>query len=427
MPGGNRRPASIRSRAVASQHLLRTLAPQPAAVDHLRLDGVSRIRGARRVLTDASFPVAAGERVGLIGENGAGKSTLLALVAGVDEPDAGTITVPERVGLLPQEPAFAASESLGAVLDAAAAEAETAIRDVELAGAAIAAGVPDAATQLDRALATADRTEAWTAAARRDEVVAGLGLAMVSPGTPVARLSGGQRSRLALAALLLARPTALLLDEPTNHLDDDAVAFLAQALRSWGGPVLLASHDRAFLDEVATRIVDLDPAPVAYATVRGGDPDRGAGVQSYRGGYSDYLRERREARERWQRQYETEQEELAALRHEAAVDARLTNRKSTPRSEARASKKFYSDKDAKVTSRRVRNATARLERLEREQVRKPPRELRFPGLPAGGAAAAPGPLLLATRVGVTGRLAPVDLTVAGGDKLLVVGPNGAGK
>src|SRR4051794_28867159 len=240
MPGGNRRPASIRSRAVASQHLLRTLAPQPAAVDHLRLDGVSRIRGARRVLTDVSFTVSAGERVGLIGENGAGKSTLLALVARLDEPDAGSIAVPERVGLLPQEPAFTASESLAAVLDRAAAEAETAIRDVELAGAAIAAGVPDGPARLDRALAIADRTEAWTAAGRRDEVVAGLGLGLVPSRTPVGRLSGGQRSRLALAALLLARPSALLLDEPTNHLDDEAVGFLAGALSSWSGPVLFA-------------------------------------------------------------------------------------------------------------------------------------------------------------------------------------------
>jgi macrolide transport system ATP-binding/permease protein len=413
---------------VAQQHLLRTLlAAQPvAATAHLRLDGVSRVRGDRRVLTDVSFTVSAGERVGLIGENGAGKSTLLALVAGLDHPDAGTVAVPDRLGLLPQEPAFAPAASLRAVLDAAAAEAEAAVRDVELAGADIAAGVPGAALRLDEALAAADRTEAWTAPARREEVVAELGLGALPPATPVAELSGGQRSRLALAALLLARPSALLLDEPTNHLDDAAVTFLAAALRAWSGPVLFASHDRAFLDDVATRVLDLDPAAVAYTAVRG-DPDAGTGVRSSRGGYSDYLEQRREARGRWQRRFEEEQEELGALRREVAVDARATNRKSTPRTEARASKKFYSDKDAKVTSRRVRNAAVRLERLEREQVRKPPAPLRFAGLPAGAVPATPGPLLLATRAAVAGRLAPVDLAVGPGDQVLVTGPNGAGK
>jgi macrolide transport system ATP-binding/permease protein len=378
------------------------------------------------VLTDVSFTVSSGERVGLIGENGAGKSTLLGLVAGVDEPDGGILAVPERVGLLPQEPAFGPASTIDAVLAAAAAEAETAVRDVELAALAIAEGAADGATRLDEAIATADRTEAWTAAARRDEVVAGLGLDRLPASTPVARLSGGQRSRLALAALLLARPSALLLDEPTNHLDDPAVAFLAAALRAWGGPVLFASHDRAFLDDVATRVLDLDPAPMAHAAVRA-DPDAGTGVQSSRGGYSDYLEQRREARARWQHRFETEQEELGALRHEVAVDARSTNRKSTPKGEARISAKFYSDKDAKVTSRRVRNATVRLERLEREQVRKPPAQLRFAGLPAGRRSATTGPLLLATRVAVAGRLAPVDLVVDAGAKVLVTGPNGVGK
>ena len=176
---------------MADQHLLRIFVPASGATDHLRVDGLSRIRGARRVLTDVSFTVTAGERVGLIGENGAGKSTLLAVLAGVDEPDAGTVTVPDRIGFLPQEPAFRATETLGAVLQAAGEEAAAAVRDVEQAGDGIAAGDPDAALRLEQALAAADRTEAWTAGARLQEVVAGLGLGGGPAEAPGARVSGG--------------------------------------------------------------------------------------------------------------------------------------------------------------------------------------------------------------------------------------------
>ena len=268
---------------------------------------------------------------------------------------------------------------------------------MERASAAVAAEVPGAGDRLAAALAEADRLGVWTVSGRRGEVLAGLGLAAMPGDRTVGALSGGQRSRLALAALLLARPTALLLDEPTNHLDDEAVDFLAGTLAGWSGPVLFASHDRAFLDSVATRIVDLDPAPMAYASVVAAD-DGGAGygVRSTRGNYSDHLQQRRAERERWEQRFAAEQEELSALRHEAAVTARTTNRKSTPRTEGRGAKKFYADRDAKVTARRVRNATVRLEGLEREQVRKPPALLAFGGLPPAPRTGVDGPLLVAS-------------------------------
>jgi macrolide transport system ATP-binding/permease protein len=150
-------------------------------------------------------------------------------------------------------------------------------------------------------------------------------------------------------------------------------------------------------------------------------------VRSTRGNYSEHLRQRRAERERWEQRFATEQEELAALRHEAAVTARTTNAKSTPRTEGRGAKKFYADRDAKVTARRVRNATGRIAVLEREQVRKPPAELAFAGIPAPPRSGAGGPLLSASAVSVQGRLEPVDVAVGPGTKLLVTGSNGAGK
>src|SRR5690606_32189642 len=127
----------------------------------------------------------------------------------------------------------------------------------------------------------------------------------------VGEMSGGQRTRLGLAALLLRRPRALLLDEPTNHLDDAAADFLATELAGLDGAVLLASHARSVLEEAATAIVGLRP---------GASPPPPPVV--YGGRYSDYLQQRRVERVRWEQQYEREQEELKALRHTVAVTAR---------------------------------------------------------------------------------------------------------
>ena len=405
--------------------------PLPTAapgIDHIRVDGVSRSYADRRVLTNVSFAVGKATRVGLIGENGAGKSTLLRILAGLEQPDAGSVETPIRVGLLWQELPFGPRERVGAVLDDALDESSAAGREVELAAAAVADDQPGAAQRLDRALVLADLTGVWRTSSRRASMTAGLGLSSVDEGVTVSELSGGQRSRLALAALLLARPTALLLDEPTNHLDDDAVDFLHGTLSDWPGPVLFASHDRTFLDQTATRILDLDPTPLPSAVVTpGDDAGSGHGVQSFSGNYSSYLQQRRAQRERWQRQYELEQDELDDLRHQVAVTARTTNNKNTPRTEGRAAKKFYADRDAKVTSRRVRNAAVRLDTLEEAQVRRPPATLAFAGMPPAPVGVAAGPLLHAAEVSVDARLAPTCITVGAGEKLLVTGPNGAGK
>jgi macrolide transport system ATP-binding/permease protein len=120
-------------------------------------------------------------------------------------------------------------------------------------------------------------------------------------------LSGGQRGRLALAALLVRRPAALLLDEPTNHLDDAAAAFLEEQLRGLPGVVVAASHDRAFLDAVCTDLIDLDPAV--------------DGPTRYGGNYTVYQVEKRAERERWQRRFAEEQEEIAELRGAVTLTA----------------------------------------------------------------------------------------------------------
>ncbi len=161
---------------------------------------------------------------------------------------------------------FDAASTVADVLDDALREAREVLAELDRLSRALAAtpedspGYSDLLTEYGERLDHAQDHAAWDADRRAGIVLAGLGLGTVGPDRPLGTLSGGQRSRLALAALLVRRPAALLLDEPTNHLDDAAAAFVEEQLRALPGVVVVASHDRAFLDAVCTDLIDLDPA-----------------------------------------------------------------------------------------------------------------------------------------------------------------------
>jgi macrolide transport system ATP-binding/permease protein len=368
-----------------------------------------RTFGTRRVLDGVSLTAAPGRRIGLIGENGTGKSTLLRLLAGAEEPDGGTVVRPPDLGFLHQEMPFEASATIRDVLDDALREARACLAGLD---AALAAGrLDDYAALLERA----QQIEAWDADRRAEVVLAGLGLAGVHQQRPLQSLSGGQRGRLALAALLVRRPAALLLDEPTNHLDDGAAAFLEEQLRGLPGVVVLASHDRAFLDAVCTDVVDLDPAGSSCS----------AGPRRYGGGYTAYQAERRAERDRWERRFAEEQEELAGLRQAVAVTAHQVAHNRPKRDNEKMNYGRTTGRVEQQISRRVRNATRRLDTLDREQVSKPPPPLRF--RPTALAAASEGLLVSLRDVHVPGRLTLDRLDLPAGDRLLVTGANGTGK
>lgn len=416
--------------------------PHSALPSHLRVDGVSFSYPDRRVLTDVTLTVSAGERVGLIGENGSGKSTLLRIAADLLTPDAGTVTAPRTrrgasaVGLLHQQPPFDPEERLHHVIETAVAPARAAAQAVASSAEKLGTTPESASAQAGyaAALAEAERLDAWETDSKIASMLAGLGLANLSHSTPVGDLSGGQRARVSLAWLLLHGPDVLLLDEPTNHLDDAATAHLHRTLLGWNGPVLIASHDRAFLDETVTSLVDLDPTPTPEAVVSSDvhdDTGSGLGITRFTGAYTDYLAERAGARQRWQRQYREEQAQLRRLQAAVGESHTVGHAQWRPRTEVRAAAKYFADRNARAVSRRVTDAKTRLETLQRDQLSKPPGELRFAGIPARPDRAPtqqlPGPVLQADSASRTGRLAPVTLTVGQGDKWLITGPNGSGK
>jgi macrolide transport system ATP-binding/permease protein len=383
----------------------------------VRAVGVSRLFGDRRVLTDVSLAVAPGHRLGVVGENGAGKSTLLRLLAGVDRPDAGAVHHPPDLAYLHQEPPFGPGATLHDVVEDALAAVRALAAELESAAAALGGddAPDDAAGRYDRALAHARAAEVWDADARAQRVLAGLGLAGVDPGRPSGTLSGGQRSRLALAAVLIRRPGAVLLDEPTNHLDDAAAEFLASSLVQLPGAVVLASHDRVFLDEVCTEVLDLDPVL--------------GGARQVGGRYTAYLEAQRVARRQWRERWEAERDQVAALRASLAGDgtarAVAPGRAMTDRNKMAYGR--YGDRVGHQVSHRVRDARRRLDELEASPVPRPPRELRFRGT-LTTAATRPDGLAVAVRdAEVPGRLVVDALDVHPGTALLVTGPNGSGK
>ncbi len=218
----------------------------------LKLEQVARAYGDRAVFSGLSLDLKAAERLALIGENGSGKTTLLRLMAGLESPDSGTVTLEGRAALLEQQDADLAGSLLSAVMPPELRRAGAAF---QLASAALSDQSEAALDTFASAEETYRHLGGYDFPARAAGVLAALGLPTEAQA---AQLSGGQARRLMLARLLLAPAELYLLDEPTNHLDAASVAWLEEWIRQSPAAFVLASHDRAFLDAVATRTAELE-------------------------------------------------------------------------------------------------------------------------------------------------------------------------
>ncbi|MET9245813.1 ATP-binding cassette domain-containing protein [Nonomuraea sp. NPDC003709] len=301
-----------------------------------------------------------GERVGIVGENGSGKSTLLRLLAGVERPDDGEVTLADDTGYLRQTLDLPPGHTVQQAVDAALAglrAMERRIRELE------SALTDDVMAEYGELLTAYELRGGYEADARVDKAFHGLGLSRVGRDRPLSSLSGGERARLGLACVLAAAPRALLLDEPTNHLDESALTWLEARLREHRGTVVVVSHDRVFLDRVATAVLEVE---------------HGA-ITRFGGGYTGFLAAKAAARARWEQSYAAWCEEVRQVRDYAATTA---HRVATGRQMRDNNKMAYDRNAGRVQSSvasRVRNAHERLRRLEADPVPRPPAPLRFHG------------------------------------------------
>lgn len=240
----------------------------------IQCQNVKKYHGAQEVLSDVSFTVRSGEKVGLIGRNGCGKTTLMSLLSGRETPDGGLIAIRKGsvVGLLAQIQE-GGEETVYQVLERSFSEPlawQRRMRELEEEMASLGEGDPRWTGHLQEYGTLQDRFEqagGYEIEAEIRRISSGLGIADEQLDQPFSLLSGGEKTKAGLAALLLLRPDVLLLDEPTNHLDMSAIEWLEQFLAGYAGTVIAISHDRYFLDAVAGKIIEIeDGEAVTYHT-----------------------------------------------------------------------------------------------------------------------------------------------------------------
>jgi ATP-binding cassette subfamily F protein 3 len=369
------------------------------------------------ILQSVSFTLNAGQRAGLIGPNGAGKSTLLRVIAGDLRPDSGSVerSPGTTIGVLRQGFTDLQDGTLADLLDIPTRGLMRAQASLDRATAAWADPEADTAKverAYDDALATFEASGGYAAIDELTALLDRFGLGTIPFDRDIATLSGGQKTRAGLAALLAQRPSLLLLDEPTNHLDVAAQEWLRDFLIDYRGAVLIVSHDRGFLDETVDRIFALDIET--------------HGLTVYVGNYSDYVaartHEEDEAEAAWQRQ----QKEVRRIEQ----DIRAMETKS--RSIENSTIDFAVRKKA---AKIVRPAVVRKAKLERmleseDAAEKPSRRW---GLAASFTGPGDGPRDIArldhvsVAYGELLVLEDISLYLRHGDRVAIVGPNGAGK
>ncbi|WIB58889.1 ABC-F family ATP-binding cassette domain-containing protein [Curtobacterium sp. MCLR17_007] len=382
---------------------------------------------ARTLFDSLDLTVAPGDVIGVVGVNGAGKSTLLRLLAGVDEPLAGTVSLAPAdafVGWLPQEHERVAGET---VSDYLARRTGCAEATAEMDTAAAALGDPDVGDDAgDRYSVALDRWLASGAAdldERAPAVLADLGLTLgsaegsVTAESLMTSLSGGQAARVGLAALLLSRFDVVLLDEPTNDLDLDGLARLETFVHGLRGGVVLVSHDREFLARSVTAVLELDLAQSSN--------------RLFGGGYDAYLEEREIARQHKRDAYD----EFAATKADLVSRAR-TQREWSSQGVRNAMKKApdndkirrkAASESSEKQAQKVRQMESRIARLDEVDEPRKEWQLEFTIGQAPRSSSVVATLSDATFTQGDFTLGPVSLQVDGGDRIGITGPNGAGK
>lgn len=360
-------------------------------MERIRIIGLSKSFGVRTIFTNVSFELKRGERVGLVGPNGAGKSTLMKCILGLEEADEGQVVKDSAttIGYLQQDINLG-DDSLNVEIQKAFADVQHWEQELVAVSAQLEIN-PQDESLLKRLASVQDRLE-WLGGydyeMQTRRIAYGLGFTDEDLNKSVSEFSGGQKTRINLAKALVRRPTFLFLDEPTNHLDMDMLEWLENYLTSYGGGILIISHDRYFLDRVTTRIVEMDHHSAT----------------TYRGNYSRYVEQREAQRKAQQTAYEKQQEHI------------------------RKTEEYIDKYRAGIKSKMARGRQSQLNRLERIEAPETSEQLKF---------VFPKAQLSADKVltveelylsyGNRDIVEDISFMVRRGEAVALIGPNGAGK
>jgi macrolide transport system ATP-binding/permease protein len=382
---------------------------------------LSKFYGDRQVLRDVSLTLDRGQHKGLVGANGAGKSTLLKAIVGEIGPDGGSVTLePDaEIGYLPQTLAAAAGKSVDELLHDSLAKVyqlEKRMRELERAMTSANGDLGDVLAEYAEVSECFERRGGYDLAHRLEIVLGGLAVADIDRSRSVATLSGGEKTRVCLAALLLRAPDLLLLDEPTNHMDFAAMEWLEAYLQSYPGGLIVVSHDRHFLNRTVTAILEVD--------------EHSGQVKQYTGDYDAYAEAKHLERQQWIEAYAAQQEEIAELRLVIKGKARQVAHNRPPRDNDKYIKHFKRERVDTAVARNVSAAEEKLRRIEADPLPEPPKKLAINSefdpktLTSGSPLAVSG---LGKTFGETVVLDGVTFALGPRSRVVIVGPNGAGK
>lgn len=360
-------------------------------MERIRIIGLSKSFGVRTIFTNVSFELKRGERVGLVGPNGAGKSTLMKCILGLEEADEGQVVKDSAttIGYLQQDINLG-DDSLDVEIQKAFADVQYWEQELAAVSAQLEVNPQDEGL-LKRLASVQDRLE-WLGGydyeMQTRRIAYGLGFSDEDLSKSVSEFSGGQKTRINLAKALVRRPTFLFLDEPTNHLDMDMLEWLENYLTSYGGGILIISHDRYFLDRVTTRIVEMDHHSAT----------------TYRGNYSRYVEQREAQRKAQQTAYEKQQEHI------------------------RKTEEYIDKYRAGIKSKMARGRQSQLNRLERIEAPETSEQLKF----VFPKAQLSGDKVLTVEelylsYGNRDIVEDISFMVRRGEAVALIGPNGAGK
>jgi ATP-binding cassette, subfamily F, member 3 len=383
----------------------------------LTVNKISKSFGIETILQEVTFSLNPGERMGLIGPNGSGKTTLLRILTGEEAPDSGSIhwtPANLRVGYLSQGFAPSPDQTVGSFLGQEDGDLSLITAEVERLAGELAAspGAEDLQQEYDQALGRL--VSAAESAKPSPAILGSLGLDAFSPDTPISILSGGQKTRLALAAVLLGDPQVLLLDEPTNHLDLEMLNWLEGWLNSFQGASLIVSHDRTFLDHTVNQILELNSHTHT--------------VREYFGSYTDYLEQYLEEQDRQMEAYRDQVYEIRRMKQDIAKTKQQALHVEMTTTSRQPGVRRYAKKVAK-------KALSREKKLDRflgsdKRVEKPKEswqmKLGFGETPQSGR-----DVLVLEDLGVgygdLQLLSDINLFLQNGARGVLVGPNGSGK